>query len=289
MAIATAAAIGLGVAAAGSAVGAISNRNAARSAARTSQQATDQTVGLQRDVFNQNRATLAPFVNRGNAAGNQINALLGLGGSQEQGGPQAVSPNALSQFRGNAGAPYGLGDSPGFTYGGMNPGGIGGSNVNNIGTPSQLGIQPTITNTTATAPVGQTPQQAAENAFDIFRNSTGYQFRLGEGMDAVTSAYAGGGMFQSGAAMRRINEYGQNFASNEFGNYMGLLGNQQGTGMQAAGAQAGVDLNFANNASSLIMNNADNQANAAISRAQNNPFANVAGVLGGGLFGYGGR
>lgn len=314
MAIGTAAAIGLGVAGVGSAIGASANRSAAKRAARASQQATDQSVGLQREIYGQNRQALSPFMQRGNAAGNQINALLGLGGGMYQGGPAqmqmpGVQPNALSQFQ-PAGMAYGLGDSPGMTYGGgnspfaqyvqANPDVMADYNNGTVdrarfATPEAYGQFHYNTygqNEGRALPGmdaagGQTAQQAAENAFDIFRNSTGYQFRVNEGMDALNSGFAGSGLLQSGAALRALDDYRQNAASAEFGNYMGLLGQQQAVGAGSASALAGVGQNFAANAGSLIMNNANNQANAAIARGQNNVFGNLAGTIGGGLFGYG--
>ncbi len=109
----------------------------------------------------------------------------------------------------------------------------------------------------------------ARRAFDQFRNSTGYKFRLGEGMNALNSGYAGAGTIQSGAAMRDAVEYGQNFASNEFGNYLGALGNQQGVGLQAGGAAAGVGVNTANSLSQIYQNRADTIGNAALANASN--------------------
>lgn len=250
------------------------NRNARR-AAETSRQNNAENTALAREIYGQNRQVLNPFMQRGNAAGNQINALLGLGGApMEQGGPANVGPNALSQFLpqnggtgfnpaafGDAGLPYGLGD--GFvTTGTMN----GGMATATGPTNTQL-------------PTAQTPQQAAESAFDIFRNSTGYQFRLGEGMDAINSGYAGAGILQSGAALRGIQEYGQNFASNEFGNYLNALGAQQSVGAGAASSLAGVGQNFASTVINSNNLNAQNQMAAQLGRQ--NPLANALGTWGG--------
>lgn len=242
----------------GSFIGSSSNRKAANKAAQQSQQATDQSIALQRESRDMALQRLDPYNNRGNVAGNQINALLGLGGTTAQ--PTAVQPNALSQF--SAAQRYGLGDTPGL---GLNTVAAGGA------------AAPTVS-----------PQQAAQSAFDQFRNSTNYQFRLGEGLDAVNSGFAGNGVLQSGAALRGINDYAQNMASSELGNYLALLSQQQGVGAGAASAAAGVGQNFANNAANLIVNNGNNQANAAIYRAQNNPFANALGAGVGVLSGLGG-
>ena len=307
MAIGTTAAI-LGSAVIGAGASAIAgskNSKAINQATAAQTAAGDRSLALQGQIFDTNRATLNPFVQRGNVAGNQMNALLGLGGSSfEQGGPQAAQipgaqPNALAQFQAARGGPsaqqaFGLGYSPSYSFQG---GGFAQqpplevSDAPFFGAPMAAGIQPSINNQTIFAPTtagpqGQTPQQAAESAFDIFRNSTGYQFRRDEGMDAVNSGWAGSGMLQSGAALRGIQEYGQNFASNEFNNYMALLSGQQGTGLQAAGAQAGVGVNYANAASNINQANANALSNAAVARA-NNSNATIGGIGGalGGAFG----
>jgi hypothetical protein len=303
--------LALGAAALGAGASAISSNKASKRAARTSQDTTASNNALARDIYGQNRQTLSPFVNRGNVAGNQINALLGLGGSQQMGGPAAMpQPNAMSQFGGysptgnvggspvnlggvnwgpsdgrytmgygdwvnqnmgyaDAGMPYGLGD--GFVSTGTMDGGM--INAAN----NTMGQMPTQT--------GQTATQAQNAAFDNFRNSTGYQFRLGEGLDAVGSTYAGIGGLQSGAAMRGITDYGQNFASNEFGNYINALGNQQAVGAGGASALAGVGQNYAGTVIGSNNLNAQNQMNAQLSRQ--NPLANMLGTVGGGFLGMG--
>ena len=124
-----------------------------------------------------------------------------------------------------------------------------------------------------------TPEQQT-NAFDTYRNSTGYQFRLGEGMNALNSGYAGAGVLQSGAALRGAQEYGQDFASNEFNNYFNQVRGQAQMGL---GATAGL-------VGTVSQNNAmigDAQANAALIRGQNNPFAAGMGAISGSLLSMG--
>jgi hypothetical protein len=314
MAIGTAAAIGIGLAGVGSALGGAANRSASRQAAQVSQQATDQSIGLQRESRDMALQRLDPFAARGNAAGNQINALLGLGGNQQQ--FTGAQRNPYTQ---NASSFWGLGDTPGMDYNGGQSGVNWGAYVQ--GNPDAMANWDSIRNTSdgqqfggdvnafgayhfnkdgarrdlspftagGGQQQGQTSQQAAEGAFDQFRNSTGYQFRLNEGMNALNSGFAGNGVLRSGARDRSAMQLNQNMASGEFANYFNMLSNQQGVGAGAASASAGVGQNFANNAGNLMMGNADNQANAAIARAQNNPFANFAGTIGGGLIGYGSR
>jgi hypothetical protein len=285
MAIGTAAAIGIGLAGVGSAASAISANKASKRAAQTSQANTDANVALARDIYGQNKQVLSPFVNRGNAAGEQLNALLGIGGGQQT--MPATQPNALAQFQGypgGAGMPYGLGD--GFIGAGSylnTPGSIAPQEF--VRDTVQGGVQPLPTGASNMAATTAVPQgNAQNNAFDTFRNSTGYQFRLGEGLDAVNSAYAGIGGFQSGAAMRGINEYAQNFASNEFGQYAGLLQGQQAVGAGGASALAGVGQNFAGTV--IGQNNFNTQNQMASQLGRQSTVGNVFGTVGGGILGY---
>lgn len=277
MAIGTAAAIGLGLAGVGSAVGAISGNKAAKNAANAQRDASAANTALARDIYGQNKAVLNPYVQRGNVAGETMNALLGLGGTV----PQAANTNtanALAQYQGANP------DTSGYRSGPT------GWPALNTALEREGYYRPPTTLPAQSAPpaasnTGVSAEQAARDAFDIFRDSTGYQFRLNEGLDAVNSNAFGQGFGQSGAALKALQRYGQNFASNEFGNYMGYLGNQQGVGLGAGSALAGVGQNYVNTISNNNNNAAAAAGNAAL--AQRNPWANALGTLGGGILGMG--
>jgi hypothetical protein len=294
MAIGTAAAIGIGLAGVGAGASAISANKASKRAAAASQANSDANIALTRDIYGQNKAILSPFVQRGDQAGSAINALLGLGGAQQmQPAPTAPTGPFAPQFSNPLlGAAWqGAQGMVAQEQGGpatMDMGGQPAGAAYGIGDSAMLGNGITPTMTGSNPMVGQqTAQQAQNAAFENFRNSTGYQFRLGEGLDAVSSAYAGIGGLQSGAAMRGINEYGQNFASNEFGNYANLLSNQQAVGAGAGSALAGVGQNFASNV--IGQNNFNTQNQMAAQLGQQNILGNMAGMVGGGLLSYGGR
>lgn len=118
---------------------------------------------------------------------------------------------------------------------------------------------------------------AADNAFDTYRGSSGYQFRLGEGTKAInTNAYATG-MGDSGATLKALTRYGQDYGSNEFGNYLGQLGGVSARGGAARGLVAGVGNNFVNQFGAATGNAADAQSNAGLLSAGNwaNAFQNA--------------
>lgn len=248
--------MGLAAAAAIGAVGAIGGgiiaSNGAKSAANKSAEAADKASAVQQQIYNQNAATLKPYINAGMPATNAINALLGIGG----GSPAPAAGQAVRA-----------------TQATVNP------NANTYGEPilSRPSTWLTAMNRTATT-TQPTAQEQYQTAFDNYKNSTGYQFRLNQGLNAVNSGYAGAGTLKSGAAMKAINDYGQGMASQEFGNYLNALGNQQALGFSAASAQAGVGQNYANNIGNIAMQNGANQANAALASSQN--WANALGSVG---------
>lgn len=82
-------------------------------------------------------------------------------------------------------------------------------------------------------------------------NDAGYQFRLGEGQKGLERSLAAQGMGQSGAALKAAQEYGQNFAKQEYqdaySRWMqenGLLANQAGQGVNVAGAAGDIYSNM---------------------------------------------
>ncbi len=121
-------------------------------------------------------------------------------------------------------------------------------------------------------------QAGAEAAFDTYRGSTGYDFRMGQGVEAINQNNVTNGLLRSGKSLKDLTAFGQGMASDEFGNYLGYLGNQQQTGLSGANALAGVGSNYAG-AVSANNNNAANQVgNAALIQGNNtNAFLNTAG------------
>lgn len=72
----------------------------------------------------------------------------------------------------------------------------------------------------------------------------GYQFRLGQGQNALNSTLAAQGMGQSGAALKAAQEYGQGFAQNEYSNAYDRWAqqNSQLSGLGAQGLQTAGDV-----------------------------------------------
>jgi len=261
--------IGAGIAAAGSigaaAIGAGAQKSAAKTAANAAQKATDSNNQLQRDIYNSNYNVLSPYVQSGYQANRAINELLGLPSNDNSMGQAPVS--ALNQ--------------PNGTYGTSGYG----SFITNGGVGANGGV---LNNGDQIAPLNTQGAQAApatggaQSAFQNYLNSTGYQFRLNEGSKALNTNWAARGLLNSGAAAKAALKYGQDYASNEFGNYMGYLSGQQNVGLSAGGALAGVGTGYANSVSANNNALASVQANSALAQGQANAnlWGTAAGAVG---------
>ena len=101
--------------------------------------------------------------------------------------------------------------------------------------------------------VGGDPAKQQE-AFKNFLGSTGYNFRLNQGAEAITNNAAASGLLNSGATLKALNDYGQNMASGEFQNYFSQLGNLSDRGLSAGGIIGGAAQSAAAQSASLRAN-----------------------------------
>lgn len=102
-------------------------------------------------------------------------------------------------------------------------------------------------------------QEAGVNALNRMQSGNvmgmmdpSYQFRLGEGMKALERSAAARGGLISGGALKAAQRYGQDFASNEFGNAYNRLASMAGLGQTATGAQSNAAGQFGANAGNLM-------------------------------------
>lgn len=86
---------------------------------------------------------------------------------------------------------------------------------------SQAGVNGDI-NSLLTSPDQNNP------AFKNYLNSTGYNFQLKQGTDAIAGNAAAKGILNSGATAKALTGYGQSLASTTFNNYLGQLGGLSG-------------------------------------------------------------
>ena len=254
------------------AIGSSAQKKAANKAAQTAQDTTAANNALQMQIYNQNAAVLSPYISRGNQAGSMYGALLGLqptnnAGTANVGQPSQAAPQSgISRlFAANdlwRGEPTGVLN---YGYNALN-----GQYVPNNDTVMMAGTNMPVASTQSTT------AQNYQQAFGNYKNSTGYHFRFDQGLKALDASASSRGVLNSGAALKSLARFGQGIASDEFGNYLGYLGNLMGTGLNAAGAQAGVSTNMANQVSAN--NNAASSALAAAALQRGNANAQFWGT-----------
>lgn len=126
---------------------------------------------------------------------------------------------------------------------------------------------------------GQMGINALQDPNKFFYASPGYNWRLGQGMEAVSQNRAVNGMLKSGGTLKALSDYAQNQASGEFGNWWNQNFNLGQMGLRATGL--GGD---------AISTNAANQGNAALQQGniQAGTIGSITDILGGVLTKYGG-
>lgn len=186
MAIATGTAIALaaGLGAAGSLGSAALASRGAQNAANTQKASGDAAIDLQREIFNRQQGNLDPYRYTGQMGLNTMNFGMGPGGVF--GNLYTDQPGALQ--------PYGERDPNAFRpYGEINPG--------------------------AYRPYGEIdPTSMRAPTMEDITIDPGFQFRLGQGVSAVENSAAGKGLLKSGKTLKDITRFGQELASNEYGN-----------------------------------------------------------------------
>lgn len=112
------------------------------------------------------------------------------------------------------------------------------------------------------------------------QSAPGYQFRLSQGQRALDAGLSSRGGMGSGKAMNAATQYGQDYASNEYGNRLNQLAGMSGTGQSTAGGMAGMGNQFAQNQGSLLTQgaNAQGAAGMAGANARQSGLANLANL-----------
>lgn len=108
---------------------------------------------------------------------------------------------------------------------------------------------------------------ATQNGFQNYLNSTGYNFQLGQGINAINSSAAAKGALNSGGTLKALDTYGQGMAGQYFNNYLGQLGGMSATGQTALGQTGAAGTAGGTGAVNALANAANAQANAASATA----------------------
>lgn len=122
--------------------------------------------------------------------------------------------------------------------------------------------------------VGYDPRKAQA---DYLRSSPGYSFRFDEGVRGVDASGSARGDMLSGAQKKRLAEFGQGLASQEYGNEFSRLMQLAGIGQNAATAKSNVAVGSGSNLAALSVAGGNQQA-------QN--YSNYNDILQGSLANY---
>ena len=126
----------------------------------------------------------------------------------------------------------------------------------------------------------------AEQALGTFRQATGYQDLIREGLGAVNSNAYARGMGDSGATLKALQDRGSTIANGSFQQYLGNLNTVAGRGDQARGLVSGIGLNTTNMINGATQSAADGRSNAALANGANQTGL-IQSLLNAGSYAYG--
>lgn len=87
--------------------------------------------------------------------------------------------------------------------------------------------------------LGLNGAQGQNAGFQNWQNSTGYQFGLNQGSQAITGNAATQGLLNSGSTAKALDTYGQNYANTQYQNYLNPLESLMSAGNTSAGVIGG--------------------------------------------------
>lgn len=130
------------------------------------------------------------------------------------------------------------------------------------------------------------PSKVAQN----FQASPDYQFRLGQGVNALNQNNAIAGLLKSGKTLKDTVSWGQNIGGAEFGDWWNRQAGLAGVGQTANAANAQAGQFYAGQVGNALSNNAANQASSYYNRANawSQGIGGAAGAIGWGAMNYGG-
>lgn len=259
MAAIAAAAIG----AVGAIGGGLLGSKGAKKSAKAQLKAARETNALQRYLYEQSRADLAPYRQTGYGALNQMNRVMGL---------QQVNPNPVQFGYDGKRNVYQIGPGGGIGgYGGGEFGVLGGALP-----PETMSLLGSMGYSLPNNVQGNTYTEdgiPVEDRYGGFYASPGYQFAYDEAMKGAERAASAGGYLPSGNGglsgrfSKEMARYSQGLASQEFGNYFNRLGVLAGVGQTATSDGNQLGANYGANAGNVMMAAGDARASGIMGSA----------------------
>lgn len=257
--------------------GALIGAKGAKDAANTQVKGGDAAIAEDRRQYDQTRTDFAPARETGSQALAAIARGLGLAGYSA---PGTTAPLSFEEWQAANPAPA----QPGLvqTIAGRVTGGRM-ANPNAAPVDQRAGYDAYVAGFKPSgAPTGDNAVPAGDFARDFtladFTKDPGYQFRMDEGRNALEgSAAASGGLF-SGATGKRLERYGEDYASGEYSNAynrfnadrntrFNRLATLAGVGQTATGATAQAGENASNNVADTIIGQANARAAGRVGAA----------------------
>ena len=136
---------------------------------------------------------------------------------------------------------------------------------------------------------GLSTKQAADRAISTIKGSPGYAFARREGERGIQSALASTGLGSSGAALRGLTQYNQDYADTRYNQYIGGLDRLANRGLHGVGQQHGAnalyqqalaDVTRGRSQAHLLAGGAGAAASIAQGRAGAQAYEDVGAALG---------
>lgn len=251
-------------------LGGVMQASAANKAAKAQKQAANSQLKLQERMYDESVERMAPWVSGGQTAQDAMLSMLGLGDAPMVGGtrtPLAVEtyniPGTERRFepargdRGDGRWVEGTGARTGYRVGGQEFG--------------------TLAEAQEYADANATTTGGSEWSWQA---DPGYQFRLGEGVNALEAGAAARGGLNSGSAMKALQKFGQDYASNEYNNVYNRLAGVSNSGLSAASMGNAAGQNYATGAGNALSayGNASAAGSIGVGNAINSGIGNALGV-----------
>lgn len=247
-------------------IGGLAQASAAKSAAKAQTNAANKDIEFQRETRDMAIERLDPFYQSGMNALAAYNYELGLGDKPMVGGTplEITTISGTPEKRSDVHNRDGLFD------------------VVQKGTPDTYSVGGQTFDTMEAAQAYANANATGGVEYGGYTKTPGYDFRLNEGIRALDNSAASRGNLLSGATQKAALQYGQNYATNEYGNYMNRLAGLTDGGMAAATGQNAAGQNAAAGISNAYANIGNAQAAGAVGvgNALSGTLNNISGIWG---------
>jgi len=293
-----------GISAAGAIAGGVMASKGAKKAGEAKAQGYDQATALQREMWQQQQRQMAPWLKAGGTGLNALMYGLGLGGNlpssaygsmaqewnpEDVLGARPTDPEGARQWDINAAAGQAQ-----FNKNQLAGKAQEAKNIASL-TPEQLAAYKAKTGAGGL----QGGDLMRKFSMADFEADPSYKFRLKEGIKSLDRSASSRGGLLSGAALKGIERYGQDLASQEYGNAFNRfqigqtnqynrLASLSGMGQQTAQQLGQSGQQYGQNMGNLAVGAGENQANALLAgaNARGSMYQGIGSALGGGFQQY---